>query len=154
MKKVLEDLKTLSTLQNIILGYLILLGGVLLLAWIVPFKEAMFGVIMPIYFGLFLVIPFALFAMIFSLRVFKAMVFVEQELKSKASLAGWSSLVAGAYILLSFSVYSSVSELASTVDHNLVVVFQSSPVFMGLALLAIHVYVARSSLARLKAPVQ
>jgi hypothetical protein len=82
------------------------------------------------------------------------MVVVEQELKSKARLAGWSSLVAGAYILLSFGVYSSVSELASTVDHNLVVAFQSSPVFMGLSLLAIHVYVARSSLALLKAPVQ
>ena len=154
LKKVLEDLKTLRTLQNIICGYLAILGLLMLLTWVSPVKEFIGGLTLIVFWAMFLAIPFALFVMIYSLQVLKAMVVVEPRLKNKARLAGWSSLVAGIYILGSFIFYGQISLWTFLISHDLEVAFQSSPVIMGLLLLATHVHVARSSLARLKAAAQ
>lgn len=151
MNKVLSDLKMLRQLQSVILGYLILLGVMMFVTWVIPDKHVMLNIFTPIFYAGFIVLPFALVVLIFSLQVFKSVALQDPSLKAKVRLAGWSSIIVAAYILMSFTFYGAVSSWAFLINHDLEVAFQSSPQIMGLLLLATHVYVAWFAQKKLKA---
>ena len=99
---------------------------------------------------MFLVIPFALFVMFYSLHVFQSSAKLDHSLKVQATIAGLLACLTGLYILIYFVYREPLNQWAFLKGHEFVVALQSSPVIMGLILLATHVFIARSFFNQIK----
>ena len=153
MKIVVKKLKRVRQLQNVVLAYLALLVVVMFVTWALPDKQLMLKIFIPIFFGMAVVIPFALGVMVFSIRVFHSMAKIDPTLETRVKFAGWLSVFTGIYFFSYVIFLEPIGLWAFTQSHDLVVAFQSSPVVVGLILLATHVFVARASYSKLNSSV-
>ena len=150
MEKIEASLGMAQKLQRIILWYLSVLALTFLLTWILPDKGLMLQISVPIFWVFLLVLPFAIFTLIFTSGVFVRMAQVNPNLKSLAQVASVVTLISVAYLLIYLVWGSQILEIARQSDHNLVMILDFSPVGVGLLLLATHVLVVRSASAKLK----
>jgi hypothetical protein len=150
IKKELKSLRTVVRLQNAILIYIALFVSVAVSSWFAPLASAGTSFVVVIFFyGLILAIPYALSVMFYSLHVFQRSAKHDHSLKVQASIAGLLACLTGIYILIFFIYQEPLNQWAFLKGHEFVVALQSSPVILGLILLATHVFIARSTLTRL-----
>ena len=150
MDKLQSDLGLAKKFQRYILWYLAVLAFTFLLTWILPDKGLMLQVSQVVFWVFLVVLPFAIFTLIFSSGVFVRMAKASPDLKPLSQLASFVTLVAVAYLLIYLVWGSQFLEFARQTDHNLVMILDFSPVGVGLILLATHVFVVRSASAKLK----
>lgn len=146
MEKLLRNLNVLVKLQNVILGYLAILVIGMLVLWISPDKKIIMDIYTPVFFSMFLFIPFALFLLVFALLNFSRLSKTGLGLNRKLVFASWASVFVGVYTLGYFAFRNPIDTWAFLISHELEMAFQAAPVFFGLILLGIHVVLTRQAL--------
>lgn len=151
----MKSLKTLIRLQNVILAYVALYALFAVITRFVPISGPTSPILLPIFliliYSLLAMIPLALVVLALAIKIFAQLAKTSSVVAKKAKFASWFSVFAGLYILGYFAFYAQLSLWATQISHELVVAAQSSAPVVGLALLASHVYTARSSFNIIKA---
>lgn len=148
---VLEQLSLIKRLQWVPLGYLALLVFLSLLSWVPPFLALMVAVLLPVYMLVFVVVLFSLGLFIFTSVVLAKVSKLEPSLARVLNRVQVVGFVVGSYLLSYFFIWGETAQdWARTQEHYLVVALDSSPVVLGLLLLAAHLYVVRKVIAKLK----
>jgi hypothetical protein len=140
MEKLHKNLTWALRLQSFILGYFVMFLIFAVYSWFFPLSNSTVPLLWIFVFSLFLMIPFALFVLAFSLKVFRNLAKADPTQSRKVQFASWFSLFTGIVVLAYYGMAVHRSQWDSPVLEIL------SPVILGLALLASHIHLSRGAL--------
>jgi len=146
-----RQIARIKLLQWIPIGYLALLTSISLLSWFPFLGSLMVALIYPVYMLIFWVLLSSVSLFLYTSVVFFRASKIDtsiQKFLTKVQVFGLATVL---YVLSFYFVWgTSVVNQARTEDHNLVIALESSPVILGLVLLAAHVFAVRRLAVNLK----
>lgn len=146
MGKSISDLKLVLKMQRVIWIVLLIMAVFAVFSTIEPLRHffaSLFTIVF--YLAIFIVIPYALILLAMTIHIFRKLAKEEPQFRKMVTFTGWLSALTGAYALAALVFGPSVTDWARAQNHSLVVAIQSSPIVLGLALLAAHAFVARTA---------
>jgi hypothetical protein len=143
MQKLALKIRRVVVWQNMVLALFGFVAVAMAFIFFTRDKSTVTWLVMPYLYLLEFGTPFALFVMIYTIFVLTSISKAVPMLKAKIAIAGWATVFVGVWTLGYFAFASEINLWAFLISHDFEVAVQSSPVVLGFALLALHVYVAR-----------
>jgi hypothetical protein len=151
MEKLALKIRRVLLWQNMVLALVGFVAVAMAFVFFTRDKSTVTWLFMPYVYLVEFATPFGLFVMIYTISVFASISKAVPMLKVQIAIASWASVFVGVWTLSSFAFASEIHLWAFSISHDLVIAIQSSPVVLGLALLALHVYVARIARKKINA---
>ena len=138
-------------LQWVPIGYLALLTSISILSWVPFLGSLMIAFIYPVYMLIFWVLLSSVSLFVYTSVVFFQASKIDTSIQKFLTKVQAFGLAAVLYVVSFYFVWgTSVVNQARIEDHNLVIVLESSPVILGLVLLAAHILAVRRVALKLK----